>query len=171
VVARTTSFTFKGRGDDIRAIGGALHVDTVIEGSMRRQNELLRIHVQLVNVKDGCHLWAAKYERRLTSVFQLQQEIAAAIVAALKMELPRHRAATARVVDPEAYALYLRGRFWWRRWTPEALRKAAGFFQQAIERDPAYAGAYSGWRIASCCRGITVTGARAKSCRGRGRMP
>jgi len=148
VVARTSSFTFKGRAHDIRGIGATLHVDTAIEGSLRRQNDLLRIHVQLVNVQDGCHIWAAKYERRLADVFQLQEEIAAAIVAALKMELPRHLAASTRAADPEAHALYLKGRFWWHRWNPEALRKAAGFFQQAIERDPAYGLAYSG--LADC---------------------
>jgi len=147
VVARTSSFTFKGRMDDIRGIGATLHVDTAIEGSLRRQNDQLRIHVQLVNVLDGCHIWAGKYERRLTGVFQLQEEIATAIVAALKMEAPRHRAA-ARAVDPEAHALYLRGRFWWHHWNPEALRKAAGFFQQAIDQDPMCAGAYSG--LADC---------------------
>jgi TolB-like protein len=148
VVARTSSFTFKGRVDDIRGIGATLHVDTAIEGSLRRQNDQLRIHVQLVNVLDGCHIWAGKYERRLTGVFQLQEEIATAITAALKMELPRHRASSTRTVDPEAHALYLKGRFWWHRWNPEALRKAAGFFQQAIDQDPMYAGAYSG--LADC---------------------
>jgi TolB-like protein len=148
VVARTSSFTFKGRADDIRGIGAALQVDTAIEGSLRRQQDLLRVHVQLVNVQDGCHIWAAKYERRITGVFQLQEEIAAAIVSALKMELPKQRPAAPRTVDPEAHALYLKGRFWWHRWNPEALRKAAAFFQQAIERDPTYAGAYSG--LADC---------------------
>src|SRR5215471_2364639 len=145
VVARTSSFTFKGRTNDIRGIGAALQVDTAIEGSLRRQEDLLRIHVQVVNVQDGCHIWAGKYERRLTGVFQLQEEIAAAIVAALKMELPRRRAASPRTASPEAHALYLKGRFWWHRWNPEALRKAAAFFQQAIESDPVYAGAYSGF--------------------------
>jgi adenylate cyclase len=147
-VARTSSFTFKGRAHDIRGIGATLRVDTAIEGSVRRQEDLLRIHVQLVNVLDGCHIWAAKYERRLTGVFQLQEEIAAAIVAALKMELPRHVQLSARAADPEAHALYVKGRYWWHHWNPEALRKAAGFFQQAIERDPAYAAAYSG--LADC---------------------
>lgn len=148
VVARTSSFTFKGRADDVRGIGATLQVETAIEGSLRRQQDLLRVHVQLVNVLDGCHIWAAKYERRITDVFQLQEEIAAAIVSALKMELPRQRPAAQRTVDPEAHALYLKGRFWWHRWNPEALRKAAAFFQQAIERDPTYAGAYSG--LADC---------------------
>jgi TolB-like protein/Tfp pilus assembly protein PilF len=148
VVARTSAFKFKGRADDIRGIGSTLKVDTVLEGSVRRQNDLLRIHAQLVNVADGCHIWAGKYERRLTAVFQLQEEIAAAIVAALKMELPRHPATSSRIVDPEAHSFYLKGRYWWHRWNPEALRKAASFFQQAIEYDPCCVGAYSG--LADC---------------------
>jgi TolB-like protein/Tfp pilus assembly protein PilF len=148
VVARTSSFKFKGHADDIRGIGSTLQVDTVLEGSVRRQNDLVRIHAQLVNVADGCHLWAGKYERRLTAVFQLQDEIAAAIASALKMELPRHFVRSPRLIDPEAHSLYLRGRYWWHRWNPEALRKAAAFFQQAIERDPCCAGAYSG--LADC---------------------
>jgi TolB-like protein len=147
VVARTSSFTFKGRTHDIRGIGATLQVETAIEGSLRRQQDLLRVHVQLVNVQDGCHIWAAKYERRITDVFQLQEEIAAAIVSTLKMELPRQRPTVQRTVDPEAHALYLKGRYWWHRWNPEALRKAAAFFQQAIERDPTYAGAYSGLAV------------------------
>jgi len=144
VVARTTSFTYKGRTEDIRAIGAALQVDTAIEGSLRRQDDLLRVHVQVVNVRDGCHIWAGKYERQLARVFQLQEEIATAIVSALRLELPR-REASPRVVSPEAHALYLKGRFWWHRWNPEALRKAAAFFQQAIEIDPGHAGAHSGF--------------------------
>ena len=119
-----------------------MKVNTVLEGSVRRQNDMLRIHAQLVNVADGCHIWAGKYERRLTAVFQVQEEIAAAIVAALKMELPRRFATSSRIVDPEAHSFYLKGRYWWHRWNPEALRKAASFFQQAIERDPCCAGAY-----------------------------
>jgi len=148
VVARTSSFTFKGRANDIRGIGARLQVDTAIEGSLRRQGDLLRIHVQLVNTRDGCYLWAEKYERHLTGVFQLQEEIAAAIVAALKMELPRPGSASLRTASPGAHALYVKGRFWWHRWNPEALRKAATFFQQAIETDPVYAAAYAG--LADC---------------------
>ncbi len=79
IVARTSSFIFKGRSGDIRGIGAKLQVDAAIEGSLRRQGDLLRIHVQLVNTRDGCYLWAGKYERHLTGVFQLQEEIAAAI--------------------------------------------------------------------------------------------
>ena len=148
IVARTSSFTFKGRASDIRGIGAKLEVDAAIEGSLSRQGDLLRIHVQLVNTQDGCYLWAEKYERHLTGVFQLQEEIAGAIVAALKMKLPRQTSASSRTASPDAYALYLKGRFWWHRWNPEAVRKAAAYFQQAIENDPTYAGAYSG--LADC---------------------
>jgi TolB-like protein len=145
VVARTSSFTFKGRANDVRGIGVRLRVDTAIEGTLRRQGDLLRVHVQLVNTRDACYLWAGKYERHLTAVFQLQEEIAAAIVAALKMELPRKGSASLRTTNPEAHTLYLKGRFWWHRWNPEAVRKAAAYFQQAIESDPTYAAAYSGF--------------------------
>src|SRR6516164_1782699 len=148
IVARTSSFAFKGQASDIRGIGAKLKVDAAIEGSLRRQGDLLRIHVQLVNARDGCYLWAEKYERHLTGVFQLQEEIARAIVAALKMKLPRQRLASSRTASPDAYALYLKGRFWWHRWNPEAVRKAAAYFQQAIESDPTYACAYSG--LADC---------------------
>ena len=145
IVARTSSFAFKGRASDIRGIGAKLKVDAAIEGSLRRQGDLLRIHVQLVNTRDGCYLWAEKYERHLAAVFQLQEEIAAAIVAALRMKLPRERSTSSRTASPDAYALYLKGRFWWHRWNPEAVRKAAAYFQQAIESDPTYAAAYSGF--------------------------
>jgi serine/threonine-protein kinase len=145
IVARTSSFAFKGRTSDMRGIGATLKVDAAIEGSLRRQGDLLRIHVQLVNTWDGCYLWAEKYERRLSSVFELQEEIASAIIAALKMKLPRQRSASSRTASPDAYALYLKGRFWWHRWNPEAVRKAAAYFQQAIESDPTYAAAYSGF--------------------------
>ena len=148
IVARTSSYTFKGRGTDIRSIGAKLGVDAAIEGSLSRQGDLLRIHVQLVNTRDECYLWAEKYERHLCGVFQLQEEIATAIVAALKMKLPRQRSATSRTASPDAYALYLKGRFWWHRWNPDAVRKATTYFQQAIESDPTYAGAYSG--LADC---------------------
>src|SRR5215469_3520141 len=145
IVARTSSFAFKGHARDIRGIGTKLKVDAAIEGNLRRQGDLMRIHVQLVNTRDGCYLWAEKYERHLTGVFQLQEEIAAAIVAALKMKLPLERSASSRTASPGAYALYLKGRFWWHRWNPEAVRKAAAYFQQAIESDPTYAAAYSGF--------------------------
>lgn len=144
VVARTSSFAFKGKADDVREIGRVLKVNSVLEGSLRRNRDMVRVHVQLVDANDGCQLWAQKYERRITDVFEVQDEIATAIVNALKIEFPRIHRDRQPTSDPQAHALYLRGRYWWHRWNPSALRKAADFFQQAIERDPAYAAPYSG---------------------------
>jgi TolB-like protein len=148
VVARTSCFAFKGKSDDVREIGRALKVNSVLEGSLRRNRDMVRVHVQLIDVNDGCQLWGEKYERRITDVFEVQDEIATAIVKALRIEFPRVRRDRQPTSDPAAHAFYLKGRYWWHRWNPDALRKAAGFFQQAIERDPAYAAPYSG--LADC---------------------
>src|ERR1019366_2238806 len=146
VVARTSCFAFKGKSDDVREIGRALQVNSVLEGSLRRNHDVVRVHVQLIDVNNGCQLWGQKYERHLTDVFEVQDEIASAIVNALRIEFPRvWRGRPLRPTsDPAAHALCLKGRYWWHRWNPDALRKAAVFFQQAIERDPAYAAPYSG---------------------------
>ena len=146
VVARTSCFAFKGKSDDVREIGRALQVNSVLEGSLRRNHDVVRVHVQLIDVNNGCQLWGQKYERHLTDVFEVQEEIASAIVNALRIEFPRvWRGNQLRPTsDPGAHALCLKGRYWWHRWNPDALRKAAVYFQQAIERDPAYAAPYSG---------------------------
>jgi TolB-like protein/tetratricopeptide (TPR) repeat protein len=150
VVARTSSFAFKGLSPDAREIGRTLKVESVLEGSVRRNKDRLRIHVQLIDTNDGCQLWAQKYERRIADVFELQDEIASGIVDALKVEIPRARrpGLARRTSNPQAHELYLKGRFWWHHWSPEALRKAAVFFEEAIECDPLYAPPYSG--LADC---------------------
>lgn len=145
VVVRTSSFTFKGRADDIRGIDATLQVDTAIEGSLRRGQDLLRIHVQVVNVRDGCQIWAGKYGRRPYRRVSTSGRDCGDHRGGAQDGAAGHRAASARTTSPEAHAPYLRDRFWWHRWNPEALRKAAAFFQSAIESDPAYAGAYSGF--------------------------
>jgi serine/threonine-protein kinase len=150
VVARTSSFAFRNQTTDIREIGRVLNVSTVLEGTVRRNRDVVRVHVQLAAVKDGCQLWAQKYERRLTDIFAVQDEIADAILKALRIELPR----TAPLHKPQrpgqiaAYELYLKGRYWWPRWNPGALRHAAAFFEQALDIDPTYAAAHSG--LADC---------------------
>jgi tetratricopeptide (TPR) repeat protein len=146
VVARTSCFAFKGKSTDIREIGRALRVSSVLEGSLRRNQDVVRVHVQLIDVEDGCQLWGQKYERHLTGVFEVQDEIAGAIASALRIEFPRFRTPrqTLPTRDPAAHALYLKGRYWWHRWNPDALRRAAGYFQQVIERDASYAAPYSG---------------------------
>lgn len=144
VVARTSSFAVRGRTEDVREIGRALKVNAILEGSVRRQENRVRIHAQLFDVSDGVQLWAEKYERRLTDVFEIQDEITAAIVAALELELPRmarsvHASATRNV---RAHELYLKGRYWWHRANPSMYLRAADLFRESIACDPSYAAPY-----------------------------
>jgi TolB-like protein len=151
VVARTSSFAVRGRTEDVREIGRALKVNAILEGSVRRQENRVRIHAQLFDVSDGVQLWAEKYERRLTDVFEIQDEITAAIMAALELELPRmarsvHASATRNV---RAHELYLKGRYWWHRANPSMYLRAADLFRESIACDPSYAAPYSG--LADAC--------------------
>lgn len=147
VAARTSAFAFKGRGADIRGIGEALGVETILEGSVRRVGERLRITARLVNARDGYPLWSEVYERETQDIFSIQEEIARSIVGNLRGRLVRREAvALARrsTDDPEAYNLYLKGRYFWHRRTEEGLRQAALHFQEAVEVAPEYALAWVG---------------------------
>ncbi len=152
VSARTSSFQFKGPGHDIRKIGRDLGVETVLEGSVRKAGSRLRITAQLVSVADGCHLWSERFDRDMEDVFAIQDEISLALVEKLGPELLREERASLverPAVSPEAYNLYLRGRWFWGKRTHEALTKAIEYFEGAIEIAPDYALAYAG--IADCC--------------------
>jgi serine/threonine protein kinase/tetratricopeptide (TPR) repeat protein len=147
VPARTSSFSFKGKKFNIREIGNKLNVETVLEGSVRKARDKLRITVQLVKVVDGYPLWSEKYERNMEDVFALQDEISLAIVDNLKIKLLGEE--KAKIVkhyteNLEAYNLYLQGRYFWDKRTEEDIRKAIKYFEQAIEIDPNYALAYVG---------------------------
>jgi TolB-like protein len=149
VAARTSAFLFKGQNVDVRQIGERLMVGTVLEGSVRKMGNRLRIAAQLINVHDGYQIWADRYDRNIDDVFAIQDEIAHAITESLKVALARPsdepivRKATANL---EAYNLYLRGRFLVNRLTGqfEALFGARDAFQQAVALDPEYAAAYAG---------------------------
>ncbi|MGH7718029.1 MAG: BTAD domain-containing putative transcriptional regulator, partial [Gemmatimonadaceae bacterium] len=147
VAARTSSFAFRDEGGDVREIGRKLGVGTVLEGSVRRSDDRLRIAVQLVNVDDGYHLWAETYERPARDVFAVQDEIAAAVLRALRARL-ESSAAVAPIEhgtdDLEAYNLYLRGRYSWHRRTRDGLLRAASDFESAVVRSPGYARAHAG---------------------------
>ncbi len=146
VAARTSAFSFKGRETDVRQIGQALNVSTVLEGSVRKAGNRLRINVQLISVADGYHLWSERYDRNLEDVFEIQEEIALAIVDALKVKLLGDERAVLRkryTDNAEAYEFYLKGRLWNRR-TADGFKSAIGYFQKAIELDDDYAVAYSG---------------------------
>src|SRR5499427_1224386 len=147
VASRTSAFAFKGKDVDIRQLGEKLNVGAVIEGSVRRDGDRLRITAQLINVADDYHVWSKTYERELKNVFEVEEELARSIAQALKAKLVQTEAAP--LVKPTtsnlaAYDLYLKGRFLWNKRTGEALTKAIAYFQQAIEQDPNYALAYVG---------------------------
>jgi TolB-like protein/Tfp pilus assembly protein PilF len=140
VIARTSAFAFKGKNEDIRKIAETLGVSNVLEGSVRRAGNRLRITAQLIHAADGTHLWSQRYDRDMTDVFAIQDEISQAISEALQV----HLAPRARKVNVEAYQLYLKGHFYRIRLTPESMAKAKEYFEQASAIDPNYAPAYSG---------------------------
>ncbi|MBI3872569.1 MAG: protein kinase [candidate division Zixibacteria bacterium] len=146
VVSRTSAFSFKGKDTDIRRIGEQLNVRTVLEGSVRRAGNRLRVTAQLINVADGFHLWSERYDREMSDVFAVQDEIAQRIVTALKVKLISRD--VERLVEPatenlEAYHLYLQGRYQWNKRTQEGFAKAVAFLRQAITVDPGYALAHA----------------------------
>jgi serine/threonine-protein kinase len=147
VAARTSTFSFKGEKIDVREIGKKLKVGTVLEGSVRKASNRLRITAQLINISDGYHLWSEQYDRVVSDVFDIQDEITLAIVNALKIELlaGENQAVIKKYTDnAEAYHLYLNGRYYWNKMNPDAFRKAIDFFNSAIQTDPGYALAYTG---------------------------
>ncbi len=146
VVARTSAFAFKGKNEDLRRVGEKLGVAKVLEGSVRKAGNRIRITAQLVNVNDGYHLWSEKYDRELDDVFAVQDEIASAIANRLKVAL-KTKGESPLVKPPtenlEAYQHYLKGRYYWSQRGPGLLRGLA-CFEQALQLDPHYALAYSG---------------------------
>jgi TolB-like protein/Flp pilus assembly protein TadD len=147
VIARTSAFAFKDRREDVREIGRRLGVAHLLEGSVRKSGNQLRVTAQLIEAADGSHLWAERYDVEMADVFAVQDEIALAIVNALKLTLVEgeRRALTKRPTDdPELYSLYLLGRYHWYRFTEEGLSTAEAYFEQALQRDPAFALAYVG---------------------------
>ncbi len=146
VAARTSCFAFKGRNEDIRKIGEALGVETVLEGSLRRVGTKLRITAQLIKVADGFSLWSERFDREMQDVFAIQDDITRAIMAALKLRLASHSDQPVfkfQTTNAEAYELYLKGRFFWNQ-RGIGLRKALHYFELALIEDPDYALAMSG---------------------------
>src|SRR5437762_2239857 len=151
VAARTSSFAFRGQGIDLAEVGAKLKVGTVLEGSVRRAGDRLRITAQLIKVADGYHLWSERYDRDLEDVFAVQDEIAENIVRALRVVLTEEqRRAIERphTGNVEAYEFYLRGRQFFYQFREKGLQFARRMFSRAIEIDPSYARAYAG--IADC---------------------
>ena len=151
VVAWSTAFQLKGKARDIRRIAEQLRVRAVLEGSVRRTCDRLRITAQLVDSRDGHYLWSETYERPLKDIFAIEDEISSAIVGALRIKLtgPAGRSLVTRYTENiQAYHLYFKGRFYWNKRTEEDFYKALGYFEQAIQIDPNHAPAYAG--MADC---------------------
>jgi serine/threonine-protein kinase len=147
VASRTSVFALKGKSLDVRAIGALLDVSEVLEGTVRRSGQDLRISVQLTSTSNGALIWSHRYDRRLDDVFAIQDEIARTIVETLRatsfadLAEPTSNRGTDSV---QAYGLYLRGRYAWNKRTQEGVAEGIKFFEQAIETDPGYALAYTG---------------------------
>src|SRR5436309_9123858 len=143
VVARTSSFSFKGKNADVGEIAQKLNVQNVLEGSLRREGNRIRITAQLINARNGFHIWSDTFERELQGVFAVQDAITRSIVDALKIKL----AVAPPVRTPgstEAYDLYLKGLYYSNKSDEENLRKSLIFFQQALDKDPNFARAWTG---------------------------
>jgi TolB-like protein/Tfp pilus assembly protein PilF len=140
VIARTSSFAFRGKEQDITGIARALRVGTILEGSVRRAGSRIRVTAQLIEAANGSHLWSERYDRDMTDVFAIQDEIGAAIAGALRVRL----APRTRVKNLDAWEHWLKGVHYRGRNTPDNVAKAKDHFEQAAQIDPAYAQAYSG---------------------------
>ena len=146
VVARTSSFQFKGKTGDLRLVGDTLNASAILEGSVRRQGNRVRVTAQLIKVADGFHLWSDAYDRELTDIFAVQDDIAKAVTAALRVTLLGSASAVpvASQKNIEAYNAVLQGRYFRDRGGKEDFEKAAGHFEQALKVDPNYAAAWAG---------------------------
>ncbi len=147
VIARTSAMAYKHTNKTVSQIGRDLGVDYILEGSVRREGQQARISAQLIRVSDQTHLWAQTYQRQLHDLLQVQNELGTAIARQVQVNLTPQQLvdlSKVRTVDPEAYDLYLKGRFYWNQRTPGAVKGSLTFFQQAAEKDPDFALAYVG---------------------------
>jgi TolB-like protein/Tfp pilus assembly protein PilF len=147
VIARTSAFSFKGKNVNVRDIGRELDVGSILEGSVRKAGNRIRITAQLVNTESGHHLWSEKYDRDMEDIFAIQDEITETIVDKLKPKLlgeEQAKPARSQTVDLEAYNLYLQGRWFLGKSTASGLKKAISCFEKSIEKSQDYALAYSG---------------------------
>jgi tetratricopeptide (TPR) repeat protein len=155
VIARTSSFSFKGKDLDVAEIARRLNVANVLEGSVRRSGDTLRITAQLVRASDSSHVWSQSYDRQMTDVFKVQDEIAAAVVDELKIKL-LGAAPKLRTTDPRAYALFLKAREATKPYTPAALQEGISLYEQALAIDSTYSPAWDG--LAEACVGELYLG-------------
>ena len=147
VISRTSAMVYKGARKPLPQIARELNVDAVVEGTVLRSGDRVRITAQLIEASTDKHLWSQSYEGELRDTLALQNRVASAIADQIRINLtPQEQAAltNAKVVNPEAYQSYLKGRYFWNKRTPDGLKAALAYFNQTIEEDPKYAQAYSG---------------------------
>ncbi len=151
VISRTSTQHFKSSPDNLPQIARQLGVAYILEGSVQKAGDAVRVNVQLIKATSDAHLWADTFDRKLTDIFAVESEIAKTIADSLQAKLSssaEHVLASRPTDNPEAHELYLKGRYFWNRRTGANLQKAVGYFEQAVEKDPKYALAYSG--LADC---------------------
>jgi len=159
VVARSSVAKYKGSGLAAREIGKELNADYLVQGSIRRSSDRIRITVQLIKARDQIDVWTESYDRELKDVLAVQDSVVRSIASEIHIALTEEqeeRLSTPRQISPEAYEAYLKGRYYWNKRTGESMQKAEQYFEQAIDKDPTYAAAYSG--LADCNSGLTWHG-------------
>jgi eukaryotic-like serine/threonine-protein kinase len=146
VVARTSSFQFKGKNEDLRTVGEKLNVTTILEGSVRKEGRKLRITAQLIKTADGFHLWSNTYDRQLNDIFEVQDDIARSVAASLKLTLLGDKPLTVSVHgrNADVYNAFLQGRYFYERGDRESLQRSVSYYEQATQYDPNYAPAWAG---------------------------
>src|SRR6266853_3788332 len=147
VISRTSAMRYKGTKKSLPEIARELHVDAVVEGAVMWMGGRVRISAQLIEAPTDHHLWAASYERDLRDVLSMQEEVTRAIASEIRVKLTAQeqaRLANTHSINPEAYRLFLKGRYYWYKLKPDAMQKAIEHFEQALEKDPAYALAHAG---------------------------
>jgi adenylate cyclase len=147
VASRTSSFQFKNKALDLREIGEKLKVKTILEGSLRKQGNKMRITVQLINIEDGYHLWSERFECELDNIFAIQDAIALAITEKLKVTLridEKKLITKTYTLNPDAYQLYMKGRYYWNKRETKDIQASIKYFEEAIAIDPDYALAWAG---------------------------
>ena len=144
VIARTSAFAFKGKDQDIAKIAEALRVSNIIEGSVRKSGNRIRVTAQLIEASKGVHLWSERYDREMTDIFTIQDEISQAIAGKLRAHLSTDRPlARHRARNIEAHNLLLKGRYYQAKYTPDSLARAKSYYEQAIAIDPDYASVWN----------------------------
>jgi TolB-like protein/Flp pilus assembly protein TadD len=162
VMSRDSAFMYKGKDADAHTVGQALGVRAVLKGRVMQRGDNLEISAELVDARDNSHIWGQQYSRKASDIFVLQDDIAKQMTSMLRVRLSgddEKRMATNYTANPEAYQLYLEGRFWWNKRSEEGLNKGIEYFEQAIQKDPNYALAYAG--LADCYITLGTNGVRA----------